>query len=92
MATRRKTGNLAQLERQLEEVNALRHRIITNIRASVAGLTAGVSHLVEAERKELKPLRKAVKRRFSKKARAKLAAAARKRWAEAKMAGKKRLG
>jgi hypothetical protein len=85
-------GRLAQLERQLAALDARRRKIIHDIHAAAAGLTAGVSQFVAAERTELAPLRKAVKRRFSKEARAKLAAAAKKRWAEAKKAGKKRLG
>lgn len=86
-----KKGSLAVLERQLAEVNRLRDRIIGNMKATVAGLTAGVTHFVESGRKEPKPARKA-KRRISKAAREKLSAAAKKRWAEAKKAGKTKLG
>jgi len=85
-------GRLAQLEKQLAALDTARRTIIRDIHAVAAGLTAGVSHFVAAERQELAPLRKAVKRRFSKEARARLSAAAKKRWAEAKKAGKKRLG
>jgi hypothetical protein len=66
--------------------------VIANLRAAVIGLSAGVSHFVEAERRDLAPVGKAVKRRFSPAARAKLRAAAKARWAAAKKAGKSRLG
>lgn len=95
MAKRRRIGSLAQLEKRLSALNAERQKVIVNMRAVLAGLTAGASYLIEAERKELAPVRTAASRatrRFSKAARAKLAAAAKARWAAAKRAGKTRLG
>ena len=92
MPNRRRTESLAHLEQQLAALNAERDQVIGNIKALVAGLTAGVSHFVQRERRELAPVRNAVKRHFSPAARAKLRAAAKARWAAAKMAGRSRLG
>lgn len=87
----RATGTLAQLERQLATLNAQRGQVIRNIHAAVAGLTAGASYLIEAEKRELEPAARKT-RKFSKAARAKLRAAAKARWAAVKKAGKTRLG
>ena len=79
------------LGNQLQTINAQRDRIIGTIRAVVAGITAGTQALVASEKKDLRPATRKI-RRFSRGARAKLRAAAKKRWAEAKQAGKRRLG
>jgi hypothetical protein len=89
---RRKFASLAHLENQLTAVNAERERIIGHIKAVVAGLTAGVSHFVQAEKQDLTPIARRVKRQFSPAARAKLRASAKKRWAAAKKAGRTSLG
>lgn len=85
---------LAQLERQFAEINAKRERLIQEIKAmvhqmvgaSAAGLRAGSRRLGA-----LAPPSAPSRRRFSAAARAKLRAAAKRRWAEAKKAGRARL-
>ena len=89
--SRRSKTALGQLEARLSELNVEREKVIRNLKAVVAGLTVGTSTLIAAERKELRPAVRAV-RKFSRAARAKLAASATRRWAAAKKAGKSRLG
>ena len=84
---------LAQLERQFAEVNARRDRLIEDIKATVrriVGLgSTGASHAGRASGVAVPGAPR--RRRFSAAARAKLRAAAKRRWAEAKKAGRARL-
>jgi hypothetical protein len=87
-----RTSNLASLERQLVQINTSRARVIAAIRQAVDRVTSdGSFRSVRLEKPAIKKASRR-KRRFSKAARAKLAAAARKRWAEAKKAGQTKLG
>jgi hypothetical protein len=94
---------LAQLERQLAEVNALRQRIVDQLRLVTEHLTAGSAaplaglDLDESARRSAKRGRpgesRTVRRRnVSPAVRARLSQLAKARWAKAKKEGKSRLG
>jgi len=96
---RRPHGTLASLERQLADLNMRREHVIARIRSAVEGLSDGVSRaaasgysaLVVAGRRGRRS-GAARKRTMSASARKRLSLAAKRRWAEAKKAGKTRLG
>ena len=96
----RKTWSLAQLEGQLAELNALRQRVLAQMKMAVAHLTAGsaasmagldLDRPMAAGRRAAKGVRRA-RRQLSDAARARLSQLAKARWAKARKEGKKRLG
>jgi hypothetical protein len=97
---RRSHGTLASLERQLADLNLRRDEIISRIRSAVEGLSAGVhraadsgySAIVGYARRGRRAAGAARKRTMSAQGRKRLSLAAKRRWAEAKKAGKTRLG
>jgi hypothetical protein len=97
---RRSGSTLAKLEAELHALNARRHAVIQEITSLVEQLSLTVMPKIAALGQaaglgaEL-PTSTAVgkpRRKMSAAARAKLAASAKRRWAEAKKAGKKSLG
>ena len=102
----RRTGRLAQLERQLGELNLQRQRIISQIKMAVEHLTAGSAAPMaglDLDRPIVVNGRRSgvagaghggarVTRRVSAEVRARLSRLAKARWAKAKKEGKKRLG
>ena len=99
----RPTGTLAQLERQLADLTAQRHRVIAQIRTVVERLTHGSAApmagldldarvaSVPRGRAAAKPV-SSRRRRVSSAVRARLSQLAKARWAKAKKEGKTRLG
>jgi hypothetical protein len=93
----RPNGTLAKLERELAELNARRHRVISQMKlamdhltlgsaASMAGTALGTA-VTRGERAAGK-----LRRNVSPAVRARLSQLAKARWAKAKKEGKKRLG
>lgn len=102
---RRRTGYLAQLERQLSELDSQRHRLLAQIKAAVDHLAfgsaapmAGLDLQARAGgRRGRRNGRTAGaanprRRNVSPEVRARLSQLAKQRWAKAKKAGKTRLG
>ena len=84
---------LAQLEKQFAALNAQRERLIEDIKAAVRHMVGSGAGADAGSRRINKIVAPAAARtrRFSPAARAKLRAAAKRRWAEAKKAGRARL-
>jgi hypothetical protein len=100
---RRTTGVLARLEQQLADLNAQRHRVISEIKAAADHLTRGLPAPMTgpAAVGNIKSIRigrpatsKSGRKRqqLSAEARAKMSASTKARWAKAKKAGKTSLG
>ena len=93
-------SRLARLEQHLGELDALRHRVIAEMKKAVEHLTAGsaapmagLSLSAPLEGKAGRPAAaKRTRRPLSPAARAKLSRLAKARWAKAKKDGKTRLG
>ena len=91
-----RTASLAQLERELSELDARRQRLVKEIQGAVERLTFGSA--APLARPDLQPQTGGVRkrgtrsRRMSADVRAKLSQLAKERWAKAKKAGKTRLG
>ncbi len=102
----RRTGRLAQLERQLADLNARRQRIISQIKMAVEHLTLGsaapmagldLDRPMKVDGRRGRVVRATagagrVKRQVSAAVRARLSRLAKARWVKAKKEGKTRLG
>ena len=91
----RKRSTLAQLESQLAKLDAARLKIVASLRARVDTITGGAAKGARAMIQNVEQTVDVAAPRRSKVSaagRAKLRAAAKRRWAEAKKAGKTRLG
>ncbi len=91
----RRRSTLAQLESQLAKLDAARLKIVVALRSRVDAITGRAAKGGRAMMQAVEQTVEAAapkRRKVSAAARAKLRAAAKRRWAEAKKAGKTRLG